>query len=216
MKQEDYKSKFIELAQSVGALSFGQFKLKSGRISPYFFNAGQFNCGESLWRMADCYAEKIIASKIAFDVIFGPAYKGIPLVAVISVLLSQKTGKKVPWAFNRKEIKRHGEGGALVGSDIKGKVLVVDDVITVGMAIREVIDMFTNAEAEITDVLVALDRQEMAPGSASSAMQLIESEYGIKTHAVIRLDDLIAFSGEKNDAQLNLNDLKSYRAKYGV
>lgn len=211
-----YQTQFIELAQSVGALSFGEFTLKSGRISPYFFNAGQFNTGESLWQMADCYAEKIVEAGLQFDVIFGPAYKGIPLVAAISVVLSQKTGKAIPWAFNRKEAKDHGEGGTLVGSEVSGKVLVVDDVITAGTAIREVIDLLANTNADISDVLVALDRQEIAPNAEKSAMQLIESDYGIRTHAVIQLDDLIAYSQDSEAVKPHLSALQSYRKQYGI
>ncbi len=213
---QHYQSQFIQLAQSVNALSFGEFTLKSGRISPYFFNAGRFNTGESLWKMAECYAEKIIEANITFDVIFGPAYKGIPLVAAISVILSQKTGKPVPWAFNRKEAKDHGEGGTLVGSDVRGKILIVDDVITAGTAIREVIDILSGTDAHISDVLVALDRQEVAPNADCSAMQLIERDYGIKTHAVIQLDDLIAYSKDNDDAQTYVTKLEQYRAQYGV
>lgn len=216
MNNKTYQTQFIELAQSVNALSFGEFTLKSGRISPYFFNAGKFNSGQSLWKMAECYAEKIIAADLQFDVIFGPAYKGIPLVAAISVVLSQKTGKAIPWAFNRKEAKDHGEGGTLVGSEVTGKVLVVDDVITAGTAIREVIDMLSATDAQISDVLVALDRQEIAPNAEASAMQLIESEYGINTHAVIKLDDLIVYSQHSESVKPHLTALENYREQYGV
>ncbi len=216
MKQTmDHKKQFIELAQSVEALSFGEFTLKSGRISPYFFNAGQFNTGQSLWKMAECYAEKIIDANLQFDVIFGPAYKGIPLVAAISLVLAQKTGNAIPWAFNRKEAKDHGEGGVLVGSEVKGKVLVVDDVITAGTAIREVIDLLANTQAVISDVLVALDRQEIAPHSEQSAMQLITRNYGIKTHSVIRLDDLITYSRHNDTVRSHLAALENYRQRYG-
>ncbi len=138
------------------------------------------------------------------------------LVAAISVVLSQKTGKSIPWAFNRKEAKDHGEGGTLVGSEVKGNVLVVDDVITAGTAIREVIDMLANTEAVITDVLVALDRQEIAPNANSSAMQLIERDYGIKTHAVIKLDDLIAYSQNSDSVKPYLKALENYRQQYGI
>ncbi|MBS9777966.1 MAG: orotate phosphoribosyltransferase [Gammaproteobacteria bacterium] len=216
MAQKTYQTQFIELAQSVSALSFGEFTLKSGRISPYFFNAGKFNTGESLWKLAECYADKIIDAQLEFDVIFGPAYKGIPLVSAISVILSQKTGKTIPWAFNRKEAKSHGEGGTLVGSDITGKVLIVDDVITAGTAIREVIDILANSDSQICDVLVAVDRQEIAPNTDSSAMQLIERDYGINTHAVIKLDNLIEYSKNSADAMQFLPALESYRKQYGV
>lgn len=210
------QTRFIELAQSVGALSFGEFTLKSGRISPYFFNAGKFCSGESLWRMAECYADKILSAELEFDVIFGPAYKGIPLVAAISVILSQKTGKTIPWAFNRKEAKTHGEGGTLVGSEVTGKVLIVDDVITAGTAIREVIDLLAQTDAQISDVVVALDRQEIAPNATQSAMQRIEAEYGINTHAVIKLDDLIAYSENSDTVKPYLPALTAYRKQYGV
>ncbi|MGY0399798.1 MAG: orotate phosphoribosyltransferase [Ostreibacterium sp.] len=212
----NYQTQFVELSQSVNALLFGQFTLKSGRISPYFFNAGLFCTGESLWKMADCYAEKIINENLVFDVIFGPAYKGIPLVAAISIILSQKTGKPIPWAFNRKEAKKHGEGGTLVGSTITGKVLIIDDVITAGTAIREVIDHLKKNTAEISHVLVALDRQEVAPNTDHSAMQLIEHDYGVKTHAVITLDDLISFCQDNKSVKPYLPTLTSYRKQYGI
>ncbi len=211
-----YQTQFIELAQSVGALSFGEFTLKSGRVSPYFFNAGRFNTGAALWQLAECYAKKILAAELEFDVIFGPAYKGIPLVAAISVVLSQKTGRDIPWAFNRKEAKDHGEGGTLVGSEVTGRVLVVDDVITAGTAIREVIDLLASTAGTITDVVVALDRQEVAPDADASAMQLIEQQYGINTHAVIQLDDLIHYSRNSEAAQPHLAALDAYRQRYGV
>lgn len=211
-----YQAQFIELAQSVEALSFGEFTLKSGRTSPYFFNAGKFNSGESLWKMADCYAQKIIDANLQFDVIFGPAYKGIPLVAAIAVVLSQKTGKAIPWAFNRKEAKAHGEGGTLVGSEVYGNVLIVDDVITAGTAIREVINMLGHTNAVISDVLVALDRQEVAPNADYSAMQLIEKDYNIRTHAVIQLDDLIHYSQGSETVKQHLPALTAYRQQYGV
>lgn len=210
-----YQTKFIELAQSVDALAFGEFTLKSGRISPYFFNAGKFNSGKSLWKMAECYADKIIDVGLQFDVIFGPAYKGIPLVAAISVVLSQKTGQDIPWAFNRKEAKDHGEGGYLVGSEVTGKVLIVDDVITAGTAIREVVGMLSGT-ASIGDVLVALDRQEVAAGAAVSAMQSIEQNYGISTHAVINFEDLIDYSRNSNDIKVHLPALQEYRRLYGA
>lgn len=212
----DYQQQFITLAQSVGALSFGEFTLKSGRISPYFFNAGRFCTGESLWKMAACYADKIIDAKIDFDVLFGPAYKGIPLVAAIAVVLSQKTGQSVPWAFNRKEAKDHGEGGQIVGSPLQGKILVVDDVITAGTAIREVIDMIAETDGVISDVLVALDRQEVAPDSELSAMQLLAQEYNMRTHAVIQLDDLIVYSQDNASVSQYLPALTAYRQQYGV
>lgn len=211
-----YQRQFIALAQSVGALSFGEFTLKSGRVSPYFFNAGQFNTGAALWQLAQCYADKILESELDFDVIFGPAYKGIPLVSAIAVVLSQKTGRDIPWAFNRKEAKDHGEGGTLVGSEVKGRVLVVDDVITAGTAIREVIDLLSATQGSISDVVVALDRQEIAPDADASAMQLIERDYGIKTHAVIKLDDLIAYSKSSDTVKPYLDALADYRQRYGV
>lgn len=211
-----YQQQFIELAQSVNALSFGEFTLKSGRISPYFFNAGKFASGQSLWQLADCYAEKILEANIHFDVIFGPAYKGIPLACAIAVVLSQKTGQAIPWAFNRKEAKDHGEGGQLVGSPVEGRVLLVDDVITAGTAIREVIDLLEPTKGTIDNVLVALDRQEIAPNSDCSAMQLITYDYGISTHAVIQLDDLIAYSHNDDRIKPYQAALASYRQQYGI
>lgn len=213
---QTYQSTFIELSQSVDALLFGEFTLKSGRISPYFFNAGKFNTGQALWQVADCYAEKILAERLQFDMIFGTAYKGIPLVAAIAVILSQKTGEKVPWAFNRKEVKEHGEGGWFIGSDIKGRVLVVDDVVAAGTAMCGIIAQLSQQAAEISGIIVALDRQEVASNQTTSAMQFIQQQYGIDIHAIIRLDDLIGFS--KNDVvvKAHLPALLAYREQYGA
>ncbi len=215
IKMKDYQENFIQLAESVQALSFCEFELKSGRISPYFFNAGRFSTGKSLWKMAECYADKIIDSNIKFDLIFGPAYKGIPLVAAVSVILSQKTNKDIPWAFNRKEKKEHGEGGNIVGSQMKGRVLIIDDVITAGTAIRETIKLLSSDNIIISDILVALDRQETYPGSVNSAVKSIESEFSIKSHSIIGLDDLITYA-QNNLTKDNMEKLTMYREKYGV
>lgn len=216
MALNTYQLKFIELAQQVNALSFGEFTLKSGRISPYFFNAGQFATGKSLWHLAECYADKILESPITFDVIFGPAYKGIPLATAIAIILSQKTGQDIAWAFNRKEAKDHGEGGSIVGSPIRGKVLVVDDVITAGTAIKETMALLADSEGDISDVLVALDRQEVAPNQTQSAIQMIATQYHINTHAIITLDDLIAFANQDAHSQNYLPELTAYRQQYGI
>lgn len=216
-----YQVDFIHMAQQVSALRFGQFTLKSGRVSPYFFNAGCFNSGESLNMLAHCYAEKIIEENIEFDVLFGPAYKGIPLVASIAIALHQKTGKAVPWAFNRKEAKTHGEGGNIVGSELKGKILLVDDVITAGTAIRESIQLINTHPAQLTNILVALDRQEIInnvdnPADKNkSAIQLLSQNEGINTHAIISFADLIDYASQDAAIQPHLPQMQAYRQQYG-
>lgn len=215
---KDYQRNFIQMAQQVSALRFGQFTLKSGRTSPYFFNAGCFNTGESLNALAHCYAEKILDEKMAFDVLFGPAYKGIPLVAAIAVILHQKTGKSVPWAFNRKEAKTHGEGGNIVGSELTGKILLVDDVITAGTAIRESITLINQQNAKITDILVALDRQEVInkdTDAGKSAIQRLNEAENINTHAIITFDNLIEYAKQDEQIQGHLSSMQTYRTEYG-
>ena len=189
---QDYQKRFIELALSKNVLKFGEFTLKSGRKSPYFFNTGLFDSGYDLAQLGRCYAQTIIDHKITFDLLFGPAYKGIPLVSTTSVALSEHHQINTPYSFNRKEKKDHGEGGNIVGSALHGKVLIIDDVISAGTAIRESIDIIKNSGAEPCGVLIALDRQERGQGKLS-AVQEVERDYGIPVYSIIKLDDLVNY-----------------------
>ncbi|VAW55925.1 Orotate phosphoribosyltransferase, partial [hydrothermal vent metagenome] len=189
---KDYQLNFIELALQYDVLKFGEFTLKSGRQSPYFFNAGLFNTGKALAEMGRCYANAIIDSGIQYDILFGPAYKGIPLVAVTAMALHLDHGLEVPYAFNRKEAKDHGEGGNIVGTQLEGQVLILDDVITAGTAIREAIDIIDHNDATAVGVLIALDRQEKGTDKRSSVQQLHE-DYGIDVSSIIGLEHLIQY-----------------------
>ena len=205
---------FIELALSRGVLKFGEFTLKSGRVSPYFFNAGLLNDGEALTVLASGYADKLIQCDDV-EVVFGPAYKGIPFVAATAVALSQNHAVSVPWGFNRKEAKDHGEGGVLVGASVEGKkVWIIDDVITAGTAIREVVTILKNAGAQIAGVLVALDRQEKGQGELS-AIQEVQKELEIPVHALITMKDLMDFLEAKGEKDA-LAKMEAYRVKYGI
>ena len=205
---------FIELALTRGVLKFGEFTLKSGRVSPYFFNAGLLNDGEALSLLASGYADQLMQCK-KVDVIFGPAYKGIPFVAATAVALSQNHGVSVPWGFNRKEAKDHGEGGVFVGAAVEGKkVWIIDDVITAGTAIREVVTILKNAGAQIAGVLVALDRQEKGQGDLS-AIQEVQKELEIPVHALITMKDLMNYLDTKGEKDA-LAKMEAYRVKYGV
>ena len=204
----------IELALARGVLKFGEFTLKSGRTSPYFFNAGLFNDGESLSLLASGYAQKLMRCD-EVGVIFGPAYKGIPLAAVTASALWHEHGVNVPWAFNRKEAKDHGEGGLLVGAPVTGQqVWILDDVITAGTAIREVMTILNAAGATVAGVLVALDRQERGQGELS-AIQEVEKQFGIPVHALITMADLMEYLAQNNRAD-DLAKMQDYRTKYGI
>lgn len=205
---------FIDLCLELGVLRFGEFKLKSGRSSPYFFNAGLFNTGRALARLGRHYADAITAADLEFDVLFGPAYKGIPLVASTSVALADKYGRDVPWAFNRKEAKDHGEGGSIVGSPLRSRVLIVDDVITAGTAIRESVDIIRAAGAEPVGVVLALDRQERGTGSLS-AVQEVEQQLGLPVTSILKLADLILYLENTGNAT-QLAAVRRYRGEYGV
>ena len=205
---------FIDLCLELGVLRFGEFKLKSGRVSPYFFNAGLFNSGRALAELGRAYAQTIHESGTAFDVLFGPAYKGIPLVASTAVALADRHDRNVPWAFNRKEAKDHGEGGNIVGAPLRGRVLIVDDVITAGTAIREAIDIIRAAGAEPIGVLLALDRQERGQGRLS-AVQEVEQTLQLPVTSILRLADLIDYLRESGDAA-QLAAIERYRGEYGV
>ena len=211
----DYQKAFIEFALSREVLRFGEFTLKSGRVSPYFFNAGLFNTGSALARLGQYYAEAIIESDLEFDVLFGPAYKGIPLAAACSVALADHHQRDVPYSFNRKEAKVHGEGGNIVGSPLQGRVLIIDDVITAGTAIRESMQIIDAAGAKPAGVLIALDRQEKGRGELS-AIQEVEQEYGIPVLSIIKLDNLVTYLEQQPDMQANLAAVRAYREQYGI
>jgi orotate phosphoribosyltransferase len=205
---------FINLCLELGVLRFGEFKLKSGRVSPYFFNAGLFNSGRALAELGRHYAQMIQASGLQFDVLFGPAYKGIPLVASAAVALADGHGRNVPWAFNRKEAKDHGEGGNIVGAPLRGRVLIVDDVITAGTAIRESIDIIRAAGATPVGVVLALDRQERGQ-TPLSAVQEVEQQLGLPVASILKLSDLISHLQTGGDAG-QLAAVQRYKNEYGV
>jgi orotate phosphoribosyltransferase len=210
----DYKAEFVEFAIDSNVLCFGEFKTKAGRMSPYFFNAGLFNDGDKLKRLGEFYAKAIVDSGIAFDVLFGPAYKGIPLAASITIALSGM-GRNVPFAFNRKEVKDHGEGGTVVGAALKGRVLIVDDVISAGTSVRESVDLIRGAGAEPAGVVIALDRMERGSGE-KSAVQEVRDQFGIPVVAVVTLDNLVGFLERDANRQTELQAVADYRASYGV
>jgi orotate phosphoribosyltransferase len=212
---QDYQRDFLDFALDLGVLRFGEFTLKSGRVSPYFFNAGLFNTGAALARLGRYYAQAIVDAGIRFDVLYGPAYKGIPLAAVTAAALYDRHGLDVPYAFNRKEAKSHGEGGSIVGHALEGDILIIDDVITAGTAIRESMDIISAEGARPAGVVIALDRQERGKG-ARSAIQEVESDYGIPVTAIVRLADLIEFVAGRGDAEEHVAGIRAYREKYGI
>lgn len=211
----DYREEFLEFAIEKNVLRFGEFTLKSGRQSPYFFNAGLFNTGKALALLGRWYAQALVDSGLEFDMIFGPAYKGIPLATLTAAALAEQHGRDVPYCFNRKEAKAHGEGGNLVGATLAGRVVIVDDVITAGTAIRESVDIIRGQGATPAGVLIALDRQERGSGSLS-AVQQVEHDYSLQVASIARLDDLIRFL--ENDAAhaASLPKLREYRREYGI
>jgi len=216
----EYRIAFIELALARGALRFGSFKLKSGRESPYFFNAGLFSDGEAMATFGSCYADALAGSDLSFDMLFGPAYKGIPLVTATAVALAEQHRRSVPYAYNRKEAKAHGEGGIVVGSPLSGRVVIVDDVISDGAAKRESIELIRSAGAEPAGVLLALDRQERGEGERSATQEL-QDRYGIRCVSIITLSDLIEALARPSDRRTlvsaeQLTSLERYRARYGV
>lgn len=212
---QSYQRDFLDFALDAGVLRFGQFTLKSGRISPYFFNAGLFNSGSSLARLGRFYAQAIVDSGIRFDVLYGPAYKGIPLAAVTAAALYDQHGIDIPYAFNRKEAKDHGEGGSIVGHPLQGRILIIDDVITAGTAIRESMDIISAQGATPAGVVIALDRQERGIGERS-AIQEVENDYQMPVAAIVRLEHLVDYLTEKPDAGESLQQIRSYRDQYGV
>jgi orotate phosphoribosyltransferase len=211
----DYQRDFLDLALAHRVLRFGEFTLKSGRVSPYFFNAGLFDSGAALARLGKAYAAAASRSGIDFDMLFGPAYKGIALAAATAIALAQDPGRDLPFAFNRKEAKDHGEGGSLIGAPLKGRVLIVDDVITAGTAIRQSLSLIRDAGATPAGVLIALDREERGQGALSAAQEVAQ-ELGVPVVAIARLTELLAFTGERPDLAAERGRLEDYRQRYGA
>ncbi len=214
---QDFQSEFLEFVLENKILRFGKFTLKSGRVSPYFFNAGLFNSGDKLAFLAKCYAAAIVNSELEFDVLFGPAYKGIPLVSATAIALANNHNLNKPFCFNRKEAKSHGEGGVIVGAELSGKVLIIDDVITAGTAIREAVEILQNDGAQLNGIAVAMDRQEKGTGELS-AIQEIEQAYQISVTNIISLQNIIDYLEGSSDSimQRHLAAVAAYRDQYGV
>ena len=211
---EQYQNDFVDFMLEIGALKFGEFTLKSGRVSPYFFNVGQFNQGNHLSQLGQFYAKAIEASGIKFDVLFGPAYKGIPLVAATAIALNDSFNRSVPYSFNRKEAKDHGEGGSIVGHPLEGDILIIDDVITAGTAIKEAKDIINANGAKTKGVVVALDRQEKGKGELS-AIQEVEQNFGIAVVSIINLSHIVDYLKANNDKNI-ISRIESYHSQYGI
>jgi orotate phosphoribosyltransferase len=212
---QNYKREFIEFAIENEVLRFGSFTLKSGRVSPYFFNAGLFNTGEHLTRLSRFYASAIQDSGIEFNTLFGPAYKGIPLAAITALSLFDQHQRNIPYCFNRKEAKDHGEGGNIVGAPLAGKVLIIDDVITAGTAIGEAMEIIDAAGASASGVVIALDRQERGKGE-KSAIQEVEQNFGMKVASIITLTDLMDYLKDDPKMAEHLEAVSAYRSQYGI
>jgi len=212
---QEHQSSFIDLARRHNALRFGEFTLKSGRLSPYFFNAGAFATGAALATLGRCYADTIVASGIEFDLLLGPAYKGIPLATATAVALAEHHGIDVPFAYNRKETKDHGEGGIMVGAALTGRVLVIDDVITAGTAIREVIALIEQAGATLAGVAIGLDRQELGPQGCSAISEL-ESAHNVPVLSIITMEHLIDYLEQQDGSSEVLQSMRAYRQRYGT
>lgn len=211
----DWQYEFITLALQVNALRFGEFTLKSGRLSPYFFNIGHFNNGDSIAKLGKFYATLLEQSKIEYDCIFGPAYKGIPLVNATVISLANDYGKSVPFCFNRKEVKQHGEGGQLIGAPLQGKVIIIDDVITAGTAIHESMKLLNSQNATLTGVMIALDRQERGQGNESTIIE-IQKLYNAPVISIITFNDLIEYLSHKPGNESILHKMQEYRLQYSV
>ena len=215
-----YQEQFIEFALKTGVLRFGEFTLKSGRTSPYFFNTGLFNSGATMLQFSRFFAQSIENSGLEFDVLFGPAYKGITLSCATAMALSDSTGKETPFAFNRKEKKDHGEGGNMVGAPLEGNIAIIDDVITAGTAIRESFELITTAGAKANAVFLALDRQELGQKDGkpteNSAIQQVEAEFGIPVVAIATLSNLIDYLKQQPEQADNLAKMQAYREQYGI
>lgn len=212
---KDYQHDFIDFAIKCNVLRFGEFTLKSGRTSPYFFNAGLFNTGAMLAKLGRFYAQAISDSKVDYDVLFGPAYKGIPLAAATAIALAERQQLDIPYAFNRKEAKTHGEGGSIVGSELAGKILIIDDVITAGTAIRESMEIIAAHGATPAGVVIALDRQEKGQAE-KSAIQEVEEEYRIPVLSIIKLEQLIQYLSKSDENKQYLSAVQAYRDRYGI
>ena len=210
-----YQREFIEFALERGVLRFGEFTLKSGRVSPYFFNAGLFDSGLALAKLGRFYAQALVDSGLSYDVVFGPAYKGIPLAATTAVALAEHHQRDTPWCFNRKEAKDHGEGGTLVGAPLAGQVVIVDDVITAGTAIREVMHIINNQGAQAAGVLIALDRQERGTG-ALSAIQEVERDFNMPVISIVSLQQVLEYLAESAELKQYLPAVERYREDYGI
>ena len=210
-----YQREFIQFALERGVLRFGEFTLKSGRVSPYFFNAGLFDSGLALAKLGRFYAQALVDSGLSYDVVFGPAYKGIPLAATTAVALAEHHQRDTPWCFNRKEAKDHGEGGTLVGAPLAGKVIIVDDVITAGTAIREVMHIINNQGAQAAGVLIALDRQERGTG-ALSAIQEVERDFNMPVISIVSLQQVLEYLAESAELKQYLPAVERYREDYGI
>lgn len=212
---EQYQHEFIEFALAQKALLFGEFKLKSGRISPYFFNAGQFNTGGAMAKLGFFYATAFIKSGVECDILFGPAYKGIPLVASLAVALFEKYQIDMPFCFNRKEAKTYGEGGNIIGAPLKGRVAVIDDVVSAGTTFRETAQLVENYPANITVLITAMDRQERGTTSQSSAISEIEAKYAVKAVNIIKLEHLIEYLENQPKLDAELDRMRAYQTEYG-
>ena len=212
---QNYQKEFLDFAIDTGVLRFGEFTLKSGRVSPYFFNSGLFNTGASLARLGRYYAHAVLDSDIEFDVIYGPAYKGIPLASALAIALADHHNIDLPYCFNRKEAKDHGEGGIIVGAELKGRVLIIDDVISAGTSVRESVDIIKAAGATPAGVVIALDRQERGKGE-TSAIQEVEKDYGLKVANIVCLENLVEYLQTITDETSHLNAIQQYRDQYGV
>jgi orotate phosphoribosyltransferase len=212
---QDYQKEFLDFSIDVGVLRFGEFTLKSGRVSPYFFNSGLFNTGSSLARLGRYYAQAVVESGIEFDMIYGPAYKGIPLASTLAIALADHHDRDAPYCFNRKETKTHGEGGIIVGADLEGRVLIIDDVISAGTSVRESVDIINTAGATTAGVVIALDRQERGQGE-TSAIQEVEKDYGLSVANIVCLDNLVEYLESSTGETEHLNAIQGYREQYGV
>jgi orotate phosphoribosyltransferase len=211
----DYQREFLEFALRAEVLRFGRFTLKSGRISPYFFNSGLFNTGQRLRLLGQCYAQALQARRIEYDMLFGPAYKGIPLVTALAIALAERSGQDVPYAFNRKETKDHGEGGQVIGTPLVGRVLIVDDVISAGTSVRQSVEIIRGTGAQACGVAIALDRQERGTGLVS-AVHEVEKQFDLPVISIVNLDTLVSYLSNQPGLEANLAQVCAYRDQYGA